>query len=156
MNDILPPEVSKWQFLEQKARDVLEAFAYRELRTPIFEHTALFTGAVGEGTDVVSKETYTFDDCGRPLAQPPPGGDGLGGAGLRRGGTWNEEPVKRWYFRARCSATRSARSAGRLRELYQVGAELFGRGRALGRRRADHAAADDDGRARRPGVTRST
>jgi histidyl-tRNA synthetase len=50
MNDILPPEVSKWQFLEQHARDVLDSFAYRELRTPVLEYTPLFVRSVGEVT----------------------------------------------------------------------------------------------------------
>ncbi|HVY47536.1 MAG TPA: ATP phosphoribosyltransferase regulatory subunit, partial [Minicystis sp.] len=60
MNDILPPEVSKWHFLEQKARDVLESFSYREVRTPILEYTPLFVRSVGEVTDVVEKQMYTF------------------------------------------------------------------------------------------------
>ena len=74
MNDILPPEVSKWQFLEQQARDVLEAFAYRELRTPVLEYTPLFVRSVGEVTDVVEKQMYTFDDRdGRSVSLRPEG-----------------------------------------------------------------------------------
>ena len=62
MNDILPPEVAKWQFVEEKARQILDAFAYRELRTPILEYTPLFLRTVGEATEVVEKQMYTFDD----------------------------------------------------------------------------------------------
>ena len=62
MNDVLPPDVAKWQFVEEKARTLLDAFAYRELRTPILEYTPLFTRSVGEATEVVEKQMYTFDD----------------------------------------------------------------------------------------------
>src|SRR3954454_21590908 len=62
MNDVLPPDVSKWQFVEEKPRGVLEAFAYRELRTPVLEYTPLFVRSGGEVTDVVEKQMYTFDD----------------------------------------------------------------------------------------------
>src|ERR1700747_3064251 len=95
MNNILAPEVSKWHFLEEKARTVLESFAYRELRTPILEYTPLFVRSVGEVTDVVEKQmSPSADPHGRSVA-------------LRRGGPapavrayieraqWNKEPVTR-------------------------------------------------------------
>ena len=62
--DILPGEVEKWQLIESKARELCEKFQYKEIRTPIFEHTELFTRSVGETTDVVQKEMYTFEDRG--------------------------------------------------------------------------------------------
>jgi histidyl-tRNA synthetase len=125
MNDILPPEVSKWQFLEQKARDVLEAFAYRELRTPILEYTPLFVRSVGEVTDVVEKQMYTFDDRdGRSVSMRPEGTASAVRAYLE-GALWNREPVTRWYYLGPMFRHERAQR-GRLRQFHQVGAELFG------------------------------
>jgi histidyl-tRNA synthetase len=127
MNDILPPEVSKWQFLEQKARDVLEAFAYRELRTPILEYTPLFVRTVGEVTDVVEKQMYTFDDRdGRSVSLRPEGTASAVRAYVEAA-QWNKEPVTRWYYAGPMFRHERAQR-GRLRQFYQVGAELFGAG----------------------------
>ncbi|WP_181464596.1 ATP phosphoribosyltransferase regulatory subunit, partial [Listeria fleischmannii] len=60
--DILPEEVQKWHFLEDKFREICENYRYAEIRTPIFEHTELFERGVGDSTDIVSKEMYTFHD----------------------------------------------------------------------------------------------
>ena len=64
MNDVLPPEIGTWQHLERVARAVFEAYGYEEMRVPIVEHTELFKRAIGEFTDVVEKEMYTFTDQG--------------------------------------------------------------------------------------------
>src|SRR5215471_4238002 len=125
MNDILPPEVSKWQFLEQKARDVLEAFAYRELRTPVLEYTPLFVRSVGEVTDVVEKQMYTFDDRdGRSVTMRPEGTASAVRAYID-GSLWNREPVTRWYYLGPMFRHERAQR-GRLRQFHQVGAEVFG------------------------------
>src|SRR5262249_50761995 len=125
MNDILPPEVSKWQFLEEKARAVLEAFSYRELRTPILEYTPLFVRSVGEVTDVVEKQMYTFEGrAGRSLWMRP-GGRGSAGRAYIEGAVWNREPVTRWYYMGPMFRHERAQR-GRLRQFHQVGAELFG------------------------------
>jgi histidyl-tRNA synthetase len=125
MNDILPPEVSKWQFLEEKARGVLDAFAYRELRTPVLEYTPLFVRSVGEVTDVVEKQMYTFDDRdGRSVSLRPE----MTASAVRAyvGGTqWNKEPVTRWYYIGPMFRHERAQR-GRLRQFHQIGAELFG------------------------------
>jgi histidyl-tRNA synthetase len=72
--DILPGEVEKWQFIEKMARDLCERFQYKEIRTPIFEHTEVFTKGVGDTTDIVQKEMYTFLDRGeRSLTLRPEG-----------------------------------------------------------------------------------
>ena len=63
-NDILPGEVERWQYLESVCRDVCCHFGYQEIRTPIFEHTELFLRGVGETTDIVEKEMYSFYDRG--------------------------------------------------------------------------------------------
>src|SRR5689334_15530067 len=125
MNDILPPEGSKWQFLEQKARGVLEAFAYRELRTPILEYTPLFVRSVGEVTDVVEKQMYTFDDRdGRSVTMRPEGTASAVRAYIASA-AWNREPVTRWYYMGPMFRHERAQR-GRLRQFHQVGAELFG------------------------------
>jgi histidyl-tRNA synthetase len=125
MNDILPPEVSKWHFLEQRARDVLEAFAYREVRTPVLEYTPLFVRSVGEVTDVVEKQMYTFDDRdGRSVSMRPEGTASAVRAYIDRA-MWNTEPVTRWYYMGPMFRHERAQR-GRLRQFHQVGAELFG------------------------------
>jgi len=125
MNDILPPEVSKWQFLEQQARDVLEAFAYHELRTPVLEYTPLFVRSVGEVTDVVEKQMYTFDDRdGRSVSLRPEGTASAVRAYIENA-QWNKEPVTRWYYMGPMFRHERAQR-GRLRQFHQVGAEVFG------------------------------
>jgi histidyl-tRNA synthetase len=125
MNDILPPEVSKWQFLEQQARDVLEAFAYRELRTPVLEYTPLFVRSVGEVTDVVEKQMYTFDDRdGRSVSLRPEGTASAVRAYIENA-QWNKEPITRWYYMGPMFRHERAQR-GRLRQFHQVGAEVFG------------------------------
>ena len=72
--DILPGEIEKWQLIEKNARELCDRFQYQEIRTPIFEHTELFTRSVGETTDVVQKEMYTFEDRGgRSMTLRPEG-----------------------------------------------------------------------------------
>jgi len=127
MNDILAPEVAKWQFLEQQARDVLEAFAYHELRTPVLEYTPLFVRSVGEVTDVVEKQMYTFDDRdGRSVSLRPEGTASAVRAYVENA-QWNKEPVTRWYYIGPMFRHERAQR-GRLRQFYQVGAEVFGSG----------------------------
>jgi histidyl-tRNA synthetase len=125
MNDILAPEVSKWQFLEQQARDVLEAFAYHELRTPVLEYTPLFVRSVGEVTDVVEKQMYTFDDRdGRSVSLRPEGTASAVRAYVENA-MWNKEPITRWYYVGPMFRHERAQR-GRLRQFHQVGAEVFG------------------------------
>jgi histidyl-tRNA synthetase len=125
MNDILPPEVSKWHFLEQHARDVLDAFAYRELRTPVLEYTPLFVRSVGEVTDVVEKQMYTFDDRdGRSVSLRPEGTASAVRAYIETA-RWNVEPVTRWYYVGPMFRHERAQR-GRLRQFHQIGAEVFG------------------------------
>ncbi len=125
MNDILPPEVSKWHFLEQHARDVMDAFAYRELRTPVLEYTPLFVRSVGEVTDVVEKQMYTFDDRdGRSVSLRPEGTASAVRAYVETA-RWNVEPVTRWYYVGPMFRHERAQR-GRLRQFHQIGAEVFG------------------------------
>ena len=62
MNDILPPESARWEWLEGKVRSLMARYAYRNIRTPILEHTRLFVRSIGEVTDIVEKEMYSFED----------------------------------------------------------------------------------------------
>ena len=125
MNDILPPEVWKWQFLEQQARDVLESFAYGELRTPVLEYTPLFVRSVGEVTDVVEKQMYTFEDRdGRSVSLRPEGTASAVRAYVENA-QWNKEPITRWYYIGPMFRHERAQR-GRLRQFFQVGAEVFG------------------------------
>src|SRR5450631_2672205 len=125
MNDVLPPDVSKWQFVEEKARGVLEAFAYRELRTPVLEYTPLFVRSVGEVTDVVEKQMYTFDDRdGRSVSMRPEGTAAAVRAYIENA-QWNREPVTRWYYLGPMFRHERAQR-GRLRQFHQIGAEWFG------------------------------
>jgi histidyl-tRNA synthetase len=125
MNDILPPEVSKWHFLEEKARAILESFSYREVRTPVLEYTPLFVRSVGEVTDVVEKQMYTFDDRdGRSVSMRPEGTASAVRAYIEHA-QWNQEPVTRWYYLGPMFRHERAQR-GRLRQFHQVGAELFG------------------------------
>jgi histidyl-tRNA synthetase len=125
MNDILPPEVAKWQFVEEKARQILDAFAYRELRTPILEYTPLFLRTVGEATEVVEKQMYTFDDRdGASVSMRPEGTASAVRAYIARS-QWNREPVTRWYYLGPMFRHERAQR-GRLRQFHQIGAEVFG------------------------------
>jgi histidyl-tRNA synthetase len=125
MNDILPPEVAKWQFVEEKARQILDAFAYRELRTPVLEYTPLFLRTVGEATEVVEKQMYTFEDRdGSRVSMRPEGTASAVRAYIARS-QWNREPVTRWYYLGPMFRHERAQR-GRLRQFHQIGAEVFG------------------------------
>jgi histidyl-tRNA synthetase len=125
MNDILAPEVSKWHFVEEKARGVLDAFAYREVRTPILEYTPLFLRSVGEATDVVEKQMYSFEDRdGSSVTMRPEGTAPAVRAYVERK-LWGQEPVTRWYYIGPMFRHERAQR-GRLRQFHQIGAEVFG------------------------------
>ena len=126
MNDILPPEVSKWQFLEEKAREVLESFAYRELRTPVLEYTPLFVRVGRRGDRRRREADVHVRRPRRPVGQPAPRGDGARRcAPTSSTSQWNKEPVTRWYYMGPMFRHERAQR-GRLRQFHQIGAEFFG------------------------------
>src|ERR1700684_1787557 len=84
--DLLPPETALWNFVEAAVRDVFRAYNFHEIRTPIFEKTQLFARAVGEETDVVSKEMYTWEDRTRHRTEEKAGLIGQGAAEVMTGG----------------------------------------------------------------------
>ena len=123
--DVLPEESHKWQHIEQTALAVARDYGYRELRTPVFEHTELFMRGVGETTDVVQKEMYTFKDKGdRSITLRPEGTAGAARCLLEHSLHNGALPVKAAYITS-CYRYEKPQ-AGRLREFHQFGAECFG------------------------------
>jgi histidyl-tRNA synthetase len=123
--DVLPEDAARRAVLEDHARKVLGAAGYRRIETPTFESTELFARGVGESTDIVQKEMYTFDDAGgRSLTLRPEGTAPVCRAYLEHGMHKLPQPVKLWYL---SSFFRSeAPQRGRYRQFWQVGAEAIG------------------------------
>ncbi len=123
--DVLPSQAHIWQYIEDVARVTAEGYGFGEIRTPVFEHTELFSRGVGDTTDVVTKEMYTFLDKGnRSVTLRPEGTAGVARAFLENGLAGGAMPFKAYYL---ISAYRYERpQAGRLREFHQFGAELYG------------------------------
>lgn len=123
--DVLPSEVYKNQYIEATCLTVAENFGYKEMRTPVFEHTELFQRGVGDTTDVVQKEMYTFDDKGgRSITLRPEGTSGAARAFLENGLSNEALPQKICYLTS-CYRYEKPQ-AGRLREFHQFGIECFG------------------------------
>lgn len=123
--DLLPSESYKWQKVESKVKKVLESYNFKEIRVPVFEHTELFQRGVGETTDVVQKEMYTFNDKGgRSITLRPEGTAGVVRAFLENGIGSLPSPVKLWYNMGMYRYENVQK--GRLREFHQIGAELIG------------------------------
>jgi histidyl-tRNA synthetase len=124
MKDILPQQTPLWQFLEDRVRAVLSRYGYEEIRMPILEMTDLFKRSIGEVTDIVEKEMYTFEDRnGDSLTLRPEGTAGCVRAGLEHGLLFNQ--VQRlWYCGPMFRHERPQK--GRYRQFHQIGVESFG------------------------------
>lgn len=123
--DILPNESIKWQYIEEKIRNIAKQFNLHEIRTPTFEVTELFTRGVGETTDIVHKEMYTFlDKGGRSMTLKPEGTAGVVRAFLENGLFNQAMPQKLYYISPIFRYERP--QSGRLREHHQFGVEVFG------------------------------
>ncbi len=123
--DVLPEQSYKWQFIENAARETAKQFNIKEIRTPVFEHTELFQRGVGETTDVVTKEMYTFEDKGgRSITLKPEGTAGAVRMFIENGLANSPLPLKAFYL-APCYRYERPQ-AGRLREFHQFGIEVFG------------------------------
>ena len=123
--DLLPAQSYKWQIVEQVMRDEAKIHGFGEVRTPVFEDTRLFQRSVGETTDVVQKEMYTFNDKGgRSITLRPEGTAGAVRAMLEHGLYNGALPVKLYYFTS-CYRYENTQ-AGRLREFHQFGVEMLG------------------------------
>ncbi|CCO08794.1 histidine--tRNA ligase [Desulforamulus hydrothermalis] len=124
-NDILPGEVEKWQYLEELVRQVCREYGYGEIRTPLFEHTELFARGVGETTDIVEKEMYTFTDRGhRSLTLRPEGTAATVRAYVENKLYALPQPIKLFYIGPMFRYDRP--QAGRYRQFHQFGVEVFG------------------------------
>jgi len=124
MHDLLPDEAPAWQFLERTVTSVLTGYGYREIRVPLLERTEVFTRAIGQATDVVEKEMYTFEDRnGDSLSLRPEGTAGVVRAAIQNGLLY-AAPVRLWYAGAMFRHERPQK--GRTRQFHQIGAEVFG------------------------------
>jgi len=128
--DLLPPDTALWNFVEAAVRDVFRAYNFQEIRTPIFEETALFARSVGEETDIVSKEMYTWEDRGRAASDK---GQSLTLRPENTAGTvrayiehklWDRGLNKLYYIGPQFRRERPQK--GRYRQFYQIGAEVIG------------------------------
>jgi histidyl-tRNA synthetase len=123
--DVLPEEAARRELLEAHAKRILEAGGYRRIETPAFEHTELFARGVGEATDIVQKEMYSFEDgAGRSLTLRPEGTAPVCRAYIEHGMHKLPQPVKLWYLSNFWRA--EAPQRGRYRQFWQVGAEAIG------------------------------
>ncbi len=128
--DVLPGQSEKWQAIENVLRDEAALYGFHEIRTPVFEHTELFQRSVGETTDVVQKEMYTFRDKGdRSITLRPEGTVGAVRAFLEHGLFSAALPQKLWYETS-CYRYEKMQK-GRLREFHQFGVEMFGAADAM-------------------------
>ena len=124
MNDILPGETAAWQYLEAAVRDVVQAYGYHEIRLPLLEKTELFRRSIGEVTDIVEKEMYTFDDRnGDSLTLRPEGTAGCVRACIQHGLLHNQQQ-RLWYSGPMFRYERPQQ--GRYRQFHQIGVEAFG------------------------------
>src|SRR5438309_2646550 len=128
--DLLPPETALWNFVESAARDVFRAYNFHEIRTPVFEETQLFARSVGEETDIVSKEMFTWEDRGRTasdkgqsLTHRPENTAGVVRAYIEHK-LWERGLSKLYYIGPQFRRERPQK--GRYRQFYQIGAEVIG------------------------------
>ncbi len=124
--DITPAESYQWQYVEGCIRDICAKYGFREIRTPVFEHTELFLRGVGDTTDIVQKEMYTFEDKGNRSITLKPEGTAGAVRMLVENKLFNDaQPTKMYYLN--CPVFRYEKpQAGRLREHHQFGVEVFG------------------------------
>ena len=123
--DLLPQDSYKWQYLEKKFKDVCDCFGYKEIRFPTFEHTELFERGVGDTTDVVEKQMYTFlDKGGRSVTLRPEGTASVARSFLQNSLYADTMPAK-MYYNIPCFRYEKSQK-GRLREFHQFGVEVFG------------------------------
>ncbi len=122
--DILPAEICSWQNIEKTANDIFSRADFKEIRTPIFEDTCLFERGVGDTTDIVNKEMYTFLKSDRSLTLRPENTAGVVRAFLEHGFYRESPPVKLWYKGPMFRYERP--QAGRQRQFHQIGVEMFG------------------------------
>ncbi|MBQ2747532.1 MAG: histidine--tRNA ligase [Firmicutes bacterium] len=128
--DVMPKEIYKWQFVEKKFREMCDRHGFKEVRTPMFEHTELFTRGVGDTTDIVEKQMYTFNDyANRSITLKPEGTASVVRAFVEHKVYADVQPTKMYYI-IPCFRYEKPQS-GRLREFHQLGIETFGTGNMM-------------------------
>lgn len=126
MKDILPADAGRWHQVEDHARSVFEGYGYHELRPPILEHTELFQRSIGEATDIIEKEMYTFSDRrGRSLSMRPEATASCVRAVVEAALTRTHKELRIWYSGPMFRYEKMQRE--RYRQFYQLGAEIYGR-----------------------------
>lgn len=124
MPDVLPEQTLQWQYLENKIRNIMQAYAYSEIRMPLLERTNLFARSIGEVTDIVEKEMYTFlDKNSESLTLRPEGTAGCVRACIEHSLLRNQQQQRLWYMGPMCRYERPQK--GRLRQFTQLGVEAF-------------------------------
>ena len=127
VKDVLPDESGAWQYIQQKARDIFHTFGYSEIIIPVIEFTELFSRSIGETTDIVEKEMYTFDDRdGKKITLRPEGTASVVRAYIEHN-LRETAPFSKLYYIGPMFR-RERPQAGRYRQFYQIGAEVFGIG----------------------------
>ena len=126
MNDILPGQSERWQWLEAQVRDLMDGYAYRNVRTPIVEHTQLFVRGIGEVTDIVEKEMYSFEDAlnGEHLTLRPEGTASCVRAAIQHNLIPSSGPQRLYYYGPMFRHERPQK--GRYRQFHQIGVEALG------------------------------
>tara|TARA_B100000315_G_scaffold117295_1_gene107538 strand:+ start:3826 stop:5082 length:1257 start_codon:yes stop_codon:yes gene_type:complete len=125
VKDILPKNIGKWHFLEKTAKELFETFCYYEIRVPVFEKTAVFTRSIGEDTDIVEKEMYTFKDKGDESITLRPEGTASIVRAFVEHQMYNPPSVVKLYYSGPMFRFERPQS-GRFRQFYQIGVEAFG------------------------------
>lgn len=125
MNDILPGEVELWQFLEQTAQQLFGRYGYREIRVPVVEKTELFTRSIGEATDIVEKEMYTFEDQGGHRLTLRPEGTASVMRALLQHRLYQQDPLLKLYYKGPMFRHERPQK-GRYRQFHQIGVEAVG------------------------------
>src|SRR6202521_2019204 len=123
--DLLPPETALWNFVEAAVRDVFRAYNFHEIRTPIFEETALFARGVGEETDIVTKEMYTFEDRDQQSLTLRPEATASVVRAYLEHRLYDPPGLKKFYYMGPMFR-RERPQKGRYRQFFQIGAEAIG------------------------------
>jgi len=125
MNDLLSPDSAKWHYFESRCRELFSRYGYQEVRTPILESTELFSRGIGEATDIVEKEMYTFPDKSeRSMTMRPEGTASCVRAYIQHS-MHRKEPVTRWFYSGPMFRYERMQT-GRYRQFYQIGVEAYG------------------------------
>lgn len=123
--DILPSQVYKWHYVENVFRDLCSKYVFKEIRTPIFEHTELFARGVGDTTDIVEKQMYTFEDYGKRSITLKPEGTSPAVRSFIEHKLYADVQPTKLYYNIPCFRYEKPQ-AGRLRQFHQLGIEIFG------------------------------